>query len=70
MSARSGRYIETQAENDYTELSNQIAQTLNEVGQTTDNARRLALVQQARKSPRRLAAGPLQLSRSRHPSDC
>jgi hypothetical protein len=50
MSARSGHYIETQAENDYTELSNQITQTLNEVGQTTDTARRLALVQQARKT--------------------
>src|SRR5215470_2056072 len=35
MSARSGRYIETQAENDYTELSNQISQTLSEVGQST-----------------------------------
>ena len=50
MSARSGHYIETQAESDYTELSNQITQTLNEVGQTTDTARRLALVQQARKT--------------------
>jgi hypothetical protein len=50
MSARSGHYIETQAENDYTELSNQITQTLNEVGQTTDTVRRLALVQQARKT--------------------
>jgi hypothetical protein len=50
MSARSGHYIETQAENDYTDLSNQITQTLNEVGQTTDTARRLALVQQARKT--------------------
>src|SRR6476659_4402215 len=30
-SARSGRYLETQAENDYTELSNQIAETLNQV---------------------------------------
>src|SRR5436309_8192821 len=27
MSARSGRYIETQAENDYTELSNEVSQT-------------------------------------------
>src|SRR5258708_32960583 len=37
-SARSGRYLETQAENDYTELSNQIAHTLNEVSQTDDTA--------------------------------
>ena len=48
MSARSGRYIETQAENDYTNLSNQVAQTLNEVGQTTDPARRIELVEHAR----------------------
>jgi hypothetical protein len=50
VSARSGRYLETQAENDYTELSNQIAQTLNEVGQTNDNARRLELVEAARRA--------------------
>src|SRR4051812_5337637 len=56
LSARSGRYLETQAEIDYTELSNQITRTLNEVGETTDNARRLALVQQARKA---LADWPL-----------
>src|SRR3954468_14751222 len=49
-SARSGRYIETQAENDYIELSNQVAQTLNEVGQTSDTARRLDLVEQARRA--------------------
>ena len=48
--ARAGRYIETQAEIDYTELSNQITQTLDQVGQTTDPARRLAIVQQARKT--------------------
>src|SRR5215472_6752073 len=50
MSARSGRYIETQAENDYTELSNQISQTLNDVGQSTDTARRLELVEAARRT--------------------
>jgi hypothetical protein len=49
VSARSGRYLETQAEIDYTELSNEITRTLYEVGETTDNARRLALVQQARR---------------------
>jgi hypothetical protein len=48
-SARSGRYLETQAEIDYTELSNQVTRALNEVGQTDDAARRVALVQQARK---------------------
>ena len=50
VSARSGRYIETQAEIDYTELSNHITLTLNEVGKTTDTARRLSLVEQARKA--------------------
>jgi len=50
MSARSGRYIETQAENDYSDLSNQVAQTLNEVGQTDDPARRLELVERARRT--------------------
>src|SRR2546423_14920691 len=35
MSARSRRYLETQAENDYTQLSNQVAQTLNDVGLTS-----------------------------------
>ena len=49
MSARSGRYIETQAENDYANLSNQVAQTLNDVGQTNDPARRLELVERARR---------------------
>src|SRR5665213_1970222 len=49
MSARSGRYIETQAENDYTELSNQVAQTLSEVGKTIDQAQRVALVERARR---------------------
>ena len=55
-SARSGRYLETQAEIDYTELSNEITRTLNEVSETTDNARRLALVERARKA---LADWPL-----------
>jgi len=49
-SARSGRYIETQAENDYTVLSNQVADALNAVGQTTDPARRLDLVERARRA--------------------
>ncbi len=50
MSARSGRYIETQAENDYTALSNEIAQTLNEVGQTGDQTVRLQLAERARRT--------------------
>jgi hypothetical protein len=56
VTARSGRYLETQAEIDYTELSNQITQTLNAVGEATDTDQRLALVQQARKA---LADWPL-----------
>lgn len=49
-SARVTRYLETQAENDYTVLSNQVAESLNEVANTTDPARRLAIVQRARKA--------------------
>src|SRR6185312_3983231 len=54
-SARSGRYIETQAENDYTALSNEVAATLNQVGQTNDTAARLQIVEDAR---RKLVAWP------------
>ncbi len=50
MSARSGRYLETQAENDYIDVSNQVAQTLNAVGQTGDAAKRLELVEAARRA--------------------
>lgn len=64
MSARSGRYIETQAENDYTELSNQVALTLNEVGQTNDNAKRLELVERARRT---LVAWPAEHFNYREP---
>jgi hypothetical protein len=49
MSARAGRYIETQAENDYIDLSNQVAQTLNDVGQISDPAKRLESVERARR---------------------
>jgi hypothetical protein len=48
-SARSGRYLETQAENDYTALSNQITELLNDVGRTDEPARRLAIIEDARK---------------------
>lgn len=48
--ARSMHYFATQGENDFAALSNQIAQTLNDVTLTTDAARRLALVEQARKA--------------------
>ena len=48
-SARAAHYIETQAHIDYAALSNEIAQTLNDVSMATDAARRLALVERARK---------------------
>ena len=43
-SARATHYIQTQGDNDYTALSNQVAQSLNEVAITTDPAKRLAIV--------------------------
>ena len=49
-SARAMHYIATQAENDYAALSNQIAQTLNDVTFTSEPAKRLAIVEQARKA--------------------
>jgi hypothetical protein len=48
--ARAARYAATQAESDYVALSNAVARALNEVTFTTDPARRLALVEQARKT--------------------
>jgi hypothetical protein len=48
--ARANHYIETQADNDYTALSNQIALSLNEVAAAADPARRLAIVERARKA--------------------
>ena len=47
--ARATHYIQTQAENDYAALSNEVATTLNDVTQTADSAKRLALVERARK---------------------
>jgi len=49
-SARSGRYLETQAENDYTLLSNQVSEALNEAARTDDPGRRLAIIEDARKT--------------------
>ena len=40
----------SQAENDYTALSNQITESLAEVGRTDDPGRRLAIVEDARKT--------------------
>jgi hypothetical protein len=47
-SARAAHYIATQADADYANLSNQIAQALNDVTLTSDPARRLAIVERAR----------------------
>jgi hypothetical protein len=49
-SARAAHYIDTQGENDYAALSNQIVQTLNDVALTADPARRLEIVERARKT--------------------
>lgn len=55
-SARATHYIQTQAETDYAALSNDVAKTLNDVTQTADSAKRLQLVERARKT---LAEWPL-----------
>ena len=49
-SARATHYLNTQADNDYAALSNEIALTLNDVALTTDPARRLEIVERARKA--------------------
>jgi len=52
---RAARYAEARGERDFAELSGQVAELLNEVGQTVDNARRLGIALEAR---RRLAEWP------------
>lgn len=49
-SARATRYLATQAENDYTVLSSQVAAALNLVAFQTEPTRRLAIVAEARKT--------------------
>jgi len=48
--ARLTRYVQTQAEDDYAALSNQVATTLNEIAHTPDPAQRLAIVERARRT--------------------
>jgi hypothetical protein len=48
--ARATHYVQTQAEIDYAALSSEIAAALNDVTLTADPARRLAIVEQARKA--------------------
>ena len=47
--ARANRYVESQAVYDYAQLSNDVAQALNEVADTADPAKRLAVAERARK---------------------
>lgn len=53
---RAARYAEARGEHDFAELSGDVARLLNEVGQTTDNARRLGLALEVR---RRLSEWPV-----------
>ncbi len=55
-SARADRYVATQAEADYAELSGILTKALNEVSTVTEPAKRLALVENARRT---LAEWPL-----------
>lgn len=48
--ARMTRYVQTQAEDDYAALSNQVATTLNEVAHIAAPAQRLAVVERARRT--------------------
>ena len=54
-SARAAHYLTTRAVQDYARLTNEVAETLNEIARTEDSARRLAIVENAR---RRLAGWP------------
>src|SRR5262249_41135532 len=49
-SARATQYLATQAEHDYALLSNDVAEALNEISATNDTAKRLAIVERARKT--------------------
>jgi hypothetical protein len=49
-SARGNRYVATQAETDFAELSGVLAKVLNEVSSVTDPAKRLSLVENARRT--------------------
>jgi hypothetical protein len=48
--ARAAQYVKSQAELDYAQLSTQLAQTLNDVGATSNPADRLEIVERARKA--------------------
>jgi hypothetical protein len=46
--ARATHYVQTQADSDYAQLSNDVAATLSDVARATDPAQRLAIVERAR----------------------
>jgi hypothetical protein len=48
--ARATHYVQTQADADYAQLSNDVASTLSEVARTANPAQRLAIVERARKT--------------------
>ena len=48
--ARATHYVQTQADADYAQLSNEVASTLNDVARTVEPAERLAIVEHARKT--------------------
>src|SRR5215831_91033 len=48
--ARATRYVQTQADIDYAALSNDVAATLSDIARTPDPAKRLEIVEQARKT--------------------
>src|SRR5476651_2001211 len=48
VTARASHYVQTQADADYAQLSNEIAATLNDVAKTADPAERVAIVERAR----------------------
>src|SRR5580693_2364705 len=48
--ARAAHYVQTQADADYAQLSNEVAATLNDVARTDDSAQRLAIIERARKA--------------------
>jgi hypothetical protein len=49
-SVRAKRYLATRAESDYAQLTAEIARALNDIGQTNDPVRRLAIVESARRT--------------------
>ena len=68
-SARATRYIGTRAEQDYAQLTDTVAQALNDVSLTQDPASRLRHRRAGAEDARGLAAEAFQLQAERSPSD-